>query len=221
MRATIRHPAAAALALAAVLALAGCGTRSADGPTTGAMVRQAAGQVVSGVLRRDAGTPQAAPDPAAMAAEALRVNPAPLILAGLEGMGTTQVLAMVGENGGMRTYMTENEQALILRHGMLVGTRGLGNDLSVAEPGTEALIRSRREGSARRIMRIYTGDGLETPLGFNCRVSVAGEIVSEDCRAGALAIQNRYQVTAGGGIPVSRQWITPALGYVTIQTIRP
>lgn len=220
MRATIRHP-AAALSLAAALALAACGTPSADGPTTGAMIRQAAGQIASGTLRRGSEAPAEAPSPEAMAAEALRVNPAPLILAGLEGAGTTQVLAMVGENAGMRTYMTENSQALILRGGMLVGTRGLGHDLSVAEAGTEALIRGRRAGNARRIMRLYTGDGLETPLGFDCTVQPEGQAMVEDCRAGSLAIQNRYLVSAGGAIPVSRQWISPGLGYVTIQTIRP
>lgn len=222
MSATIRHP-AAALSLAAALALAACGTDSADGPSTGAMVRHGLAQAASGALggRRAQAPAEAAPDTEAMAAEALRLNPAPLILAGLEGMGTTQVLAMVGENGGKRTYMTENSQALILRSGMLVGTRGLGSDLSVAEPGTEALIRSRREGSARRIMRLYTGDGMETPLGFDCTVRAEGQAMVEDCRAGALAIQNRYMVGAGGGIPVSRQWISPSLGYVTIQTIRP
>lgn len=220
MSATIRHQ-ATALSLAAVLALAACGTRSTDGPTTGQIIRQAAGQIAAGTLRRDTAAPAEAPDPEAMAAEALRINPAPLILAGLEGMGTTQVLALVGENAGMRTYMTENSQALILRSGMLVGTRGLGNDLSVAEPGTEALIRNRRAGNARRIMRLYTGDGLETPFGFDCSVTPEGPNMVEDCRAGSLAFQNRYLVTAGGNIPVSRQWISPSLGYVTIQTIRP
>lgn len=220
MRATFRHP-LAAVSLVATLALAACGTGSDDGPTTGAMIRQAAGQIASGAVRGDATEPQAAPDPEAMAAEALRVNPAPLILAGLEGMGTTQVLAMVGQNGGMRTYMTSNQQALILRNGMLVGTRGLGNDLAVAEPGTESLIRSRRAGSGKRIMRIYTGDGLETPLGFDCTVRAEGQAMVEDCRAGSLAIENRYVIGAGGSIPVSRQWISPALGHVTIQTIRP
>lgn len=221
MSATIRYP-AAALSLAAALTLAACGTQPDDGPSTGAMVREGLGQVLSGALDRgqDA-TPAAAPDPAAMAAEALRVNPGPLILAGLESAGTTQVLAMVGENGSMRTYMTKGQQALILRGGMLIGTRGLGNDLSVAEPGTEALIRSRRAGTGRRIMRLYTGDGLETPIGFQCTVRIEGQNAIEDCRAGSLAIENRYLVTDGGGIPVSRQWISPALGYVTIQTIRP
>ncbi len=62
-------------------------------------------------------------------------------------MKTTQVMAMTGENAGQRTYMTKNEQALILRGGMLAGTRGLGHDLSVAQMSSSAaLIRAGRSG---------------------------------------------------------------------------
>ena len=126
------------LAALALAALAACGNTRSDGPTTLDITRQLVGQVLSG---RQSAPAAPAPDPQAMAAEALSVNKGPLIMVGLEGPGTTQVLALTGENGGMRTYMTENEQAVILRGFMLTGTRGLGNDLSVAEAaGTAALV---------------------------------------------------------------------------------
>lgn len=171
-----------------------------------------------------------------MAARALAANPAPLILAGMESSGATQVMAMVGENGNMRTYMTPNEQALIIRSGMLTGTKGLGgHDLSVAEvEQTAALIRARRSGQAQRTMRYLGGDGIERPLPMNCTVNVGGNKsfsfagtgwnatqVVETCQGGGAEVQNSYLVTASGQIPVSRQWISPQLGYVTIQTIRP
>src|SRR5690606_2017099 len=112
--------------------------------------------------------------------------------------------------------------ALIFRSGMLSGTRGLGNDLSVAEPGTEALIRAGRSGSAKRIMRYFSGDGLERPLDFDCTVAPgpAASVMTESCQGHGLSFQNSYMVQ-GGQIPVSRQWVGPALGYVTVQTLRP
>jgi len=210
------------LAALAVAALAGCGNRGGDEISVMGSARQVIGQAIGGAGR--GASPAAAPvTPEAMAAEALRVNPGPLILAGLEGAGTTQVLAHVGENGGMRTYMTKNEQALILRGGMLVGTRGLGNDLSVAEgEAANALIRGRRAGEAERILRIYTGDGQETPLRLTCRIAPgADSTVIETCRVGGATVQNRYLVAGDGSIPVSRQWAGPKLGYITIQTLRP
>lgn len=214
--------------------LASCGNQD-EGPGTLSMLRQAAGQITAQMRGTDATDTAAAPaDPEAMAAEALQVNPGPLVLAGLEGMGTTQVLAMTGENQGMRTYMTPAMQALILRDGLLIGTRGLGHDLSTSEIGTEALIRTRQAGSAQHMLRIYSGDGRELPLPLTCEVSrgpdksfaFAGRqwnttTVVEACHNGALRIENNYLVTSGGEIPLSRQWAGPGLGYITLQTIRP
>lgn len=219
--------------LLATATLAGCGNRGNDEVSAVGSLRQAVGQIASGAIRRD--TPAAAPvSPEAMAAEALRVNPGPLILVALESMGSTQVLALVGENGGMRTYMTKNEQAVILRGGMLVGTRGLGNDISVLEgEAANALVRGRRAGDAPRIMRIYTGDGRETPMRLNCRImpgaregftlagAPSGAAVSETCTVGGAIIRNDYLVGASGSVAASRQWAGPELGYITIQTIRP
>lgn len=221
IRSRIRAGATGVLLLGA---LAACTNDSAS-DEQGASLTSAARQVVADVLPNRGGkqtTPAKAKTPEEMAAEALRVNPGPLILVGLENAGRTQVMAMTGQNGAMRTYMTPNQQALILRGGMLIGTRGLGNDMSTTEAQTEALIRAGRSGSGQRILRYYTGDGLETPLRFDCTTGPgpnAGVLV-EDCTGHGLTFQNSYMVQ-GGQITVSRQWGGPALGYFTIQTLRP
>lgn len=228
-------------ALALIGLIAGCsgGSQGSDGGASkrdsgaGALLRQAAGQIVA--QRRAARAPKAAPRSAdQIAASALNANPNPLILTTLESRGATQAMAMVGENRGTRTYMTPNEQALMMRGGLLVGTRGLGHDIASVEIGTESLIRARRNGQASRVMRYYSGDGVERPLPMNCTITTgaaksfdfAGRSwstrqVVESCQGAGAQIQNNYLVSAGGQIPLSRQWIGPDLGYVTIQTIRP
>ncbi|MCF3972480.1 YjbF family lipoprotein [Paracoccus salsus] len=211
------------LAAVALASLSACGNGSEDETGSGPLgvLAQTAQQAVA--ARRASGQPTAPEkSPDERAAEALRVNPGPLILAGFESLGKTQIMAMTGQNGGTRTYMTPAEEALILRGGMLVGTRGLGNDLSVAEPETEALIRSGASGNGQRVMRYFSGDGLERPLQFNCTVGAGGKpgVIVESCRGHGADFQNSYLVQ-GGQIVVSRQWIGPALGYVTVQTLRP
>lgn len=199
--------------------LAACGNDQDTGVF--GVLSQTAGQVMAD--RRAPDQPAAPPKSAQdAAAEALRVNPGPLIQAGFESLGRTQVMAMTGQNGAMRTYMTPAEEALILRGGMLVGTRGLGNDLSVAEPATEGLIRAGAAGTGTRIMRYFAGDGIERPLQFTCTVGAgpAPGVTVENCEGHGTTFQNSYMVQ-GGQIAVSRQWIGPALGYVTIQTLRP
>ncbi|MBB1490138.1 MULTISPECIES: YjbF family lipoprotein [unclassified Paracoccus (in: a-proteobacteria)] len=209
----------AALALALPLLAAGCSGGSASGDAgTGPGI---GGSLARAVLsqRQAPAEPAAAPDPQAMAAEALAVNPGPLILVGLERLGTTQVLAMTGENRGMRTYMTKNEQALIMRGFMLTGTRGLGHDLSVAEAEqSAALVAAGQSGPARRVMRYYSGDGQERPLVFACQIGRGPNpgVMVENCDGHGLQFENSYLPSAG----VSRQWIGPGLGHATIQVLR-
>lgn len=213
-----------ALIALALLGLAACGNANGKADQASPSLTSAARQAITQALPggKSGETPAAAPKtPAEMSAEALRVNPGPLILVGLENRGSTQVMAMTGQNGSSRTYMTPNEQALILRDGLLVGTRGLGHDLSVAEAQTEPLIRAGAAGQGTRVMRYYTGDGLETPLQFECQTGAgpkAGVLV-ENCTGHGVTFENSY-ITQGGSIQVSRQWIGPNLGYVTIQTLR-
>lgn len=215
MSSMIRNTAAA---LALVALAAGCSSSNTadEGPSALSIARGAVGQVMASGRKA---APAAPANPQAMAAEALSVNPGPLILVGLEQMGTTQVLAMTGENAGMRTFMTKNEQALILRGFMLTGTRGLGHDLSVAEAAdSAALIAAGRSGTTRRVMRFYSGDGLERPIDFTCQIGPGPKpgVMVEDCSGHGLKFQNSYLPGAG----VSRQWAGPGLGYVTIQVLR-
>lgn len=229
-----------AVMLAMTLALGGCGNdRNGAGATYGPLIGTLAGYAKGALGRKPAATTAATAtvdnSAGAIAARALAANPNPLILATLENAGRTQAMAMVGENGGMRSFMTPNEQALILRRGMLVGTKGLGADLAAAElDDAAALIRARRPGTAHRVMRHLRGSGQEAPLPVTCTI-VTGEPksfdfagrhwqtrqVAESCAGYGVSFQNSYLVTAAGQIPLSRQWISPQLGYVTIQTIRP
>lgn len=210
----------AALAVMLAGGLSACGNEAPDASGSAlAMLGQAVGQMTG---QGEAAPSAPARSPEQAAAEALRINPGPLILVHFESLGRHQVMAMTGQNGNMRTYMTPAEEALILRDGMLVGTRGLGNDLSVAEPQTDGLVRAGRTGSGQRVMRYFSGDGLERPLSFDCTVNSGPNpgVMIESCEGHGVSFQNNY-LPQGGQIAVSRQWIGPALGYITIQTLRP
>lgn len=212
-----------ALSTMLITALTACGN---DKEGNSASTVGIAGQLVKGVAGKVKGADKTAAAPARspeqMAAEALSVNPGPLVMITFEQLGRTQVMAMTGQNGTMRTFMAPSKEAVILRQGMLVGTRGFGHDLSVAEPQTEALIRAGRAGQGQRIMRYFTGDGKERPLTFTCTTGPGPKagVVIESCEGHGAQFQNNY-ISQGGNITVSRQWAGPGLGYLTIQTLRP
>ena len=81
-----------------------------------------------------------------------------------------------------------------------------------------ALVAAGQSGTARRIMRYYSGDGLERRLDFTCQIGPGPKagVMVEDCQGHGLSFQNSYLPSAG----VSRQWIGPGLGYATIQVLR-
>lgn len=213
----------ATLAVALIAGLTACGNDDSGREANPLLIAAKSAAQTASRIRGEEKAQAAAPrTPEQMAAEALRVNPGPLILVGFESLGRNQVMAMTGQNGSMRTYMTPSEEALILRNGMVLGTRGLGNDISTTEAGTEALIHAGRAGQAQRVMRYFSGDGLERPLAFECSVAPGAKagVVVESCAGHGAKFQNNY-LPQGGQIPVSRQWLGPKLGYVTIQVLRP
>ena len=184
---------------------------------------------------KESGEIAQAPDQEAIARSALASNAGPVMLLGIEATNGVTAAGMVGENGKMRTYNTPSKQSLILRDGLIVGTRGFGNDVMSADVAdVAALILARKAGSAKRTPRYLDGEGIERPLPLDCTVSL-GEAknyssagtdwqtiqVAERCTAPNVDITNSYLVTSAGKIALSRQWIAPNLGYVTMQTLRP
>ena len=71
-------------------------------------------------------------------------------------------------------------------------------------------------------MRYWTGDGLERPMSFDCTIGPGPKagVILESCQNGPATFQNNY-IVSGGRVTVSRQWVGPNLGYVTIQELRP
>lgn len=235
---SVRNTCATMAGVIALTVIAGCSRDSSAVETQGGLAQTigALRSSLPSVGRGDAAAQPAAPRSAdAMAAEALRVNPGPLILATVESTGQSQAMGLIGNNGARRTFATPGEQALVLENGLLVATRGLGNDMSAADIGSVAgLIHARRPGNAQRTNYYYSGDGTERALPVNCTISLgeaqsfafagrnwSARQVAENCQGNGASFSNSYLVAGDGSIVLSRQWIGPALGYVTIQTIRP
>jgi hypothetical protein len=232
---TFRRAAAFGAGLVA-LALAGCGTDTSKTEGTTIAMGVVKGMTAKLSPKKAAG-PATVPDPESLAASAMASFKGPLILAQIEKAGLLTALGETGRNGAVRTYATSNEQTLVLRNGLLTATRGLGDDLMSAKTDAAAgLILRRQAGTVDRVYRYLDGEGIERPLPMACSVTTgpaksfdfAGRHydtlqLDESCQATSttLTVSNSYWVTADGTVALSRQWIGPALGHVTIQLVRP
>lgn len=229
-----RFPARSALLISLVVLLAACGSDRSQ--TEGGRAALGAAKTIAAKMRAGR-APAQTPDPEQMAAAAKASFDGPLILAQIENTGLMTVLGEYGRNGSVRTYSTPNKQTLSFRDGVLIASRGLGFDLMSSDTGIAvALITGRRSGTSDRSYRYLDGEWRERPLPMTCTyqpgaartLSFAGTSyatvqVEETCQAKgqSLTVTNSYWVTGNGTIALSRQWIGPALGHVTVQLVRP
>ena len=222
----------ALFATALLVALAGCGSDTQQ-TETGRQASAELKHIFAALTGRGKGTAKPV-DAETIAREGLAANKGPMILASLENHGFTQILGMTGENGSMRTYFTPDNQAVILRGGMLAGTRGFGFDITSAETeALGALVRGRRAGTAQLVLRMLDGLGIERPLPLECTtragastsypfagITWSGTQMVAHCEGQGYSLDNTFIVANSGQIVASRQWVGPTVGYMTIQLLR-
>ena len=163
----------------------------------------------------------AAVSPQPVGPERLRVT--------LPERGASATLAPVARNGDVTVWQTLDGITLSLRDGLLVGTRGLGDDLMSADvTGTQAMLRAPATDLYHLHMRSYLdGEDRTRYSRYNCRetgrtdsdLSIGGEIrptrrIAVDCTAPDGAISNLYWLDRSGEIVKSRQWVSPVVGYM-------
>lgn len=213
------------LAGLAALMLAGCGNDANRGNMT---------EMLKSSLPFLGKKTAAAPQPMNIP-QVLANTTAPLTLIVQKDLNNTSVLVLqIEQNGAYRTYSTAGKQTLTFRQGLVTATRGLGNDMMSASVSESlALIRARKSGTAKRVLRYLDGANNVIAFEFNCQMFVTGSgqvrqgVVSantveltENCVADSRKFTNTYQVDASGMILSSRQWIAPLQGYYDIKVLR-
>jgi len=147
----------------------------------------------------------------------------PIILAELPARGVAAALVQTGENHDVRTYATQEGITMSLRQGMLIATRGLGNDLISADvAGPLQAITSRGAVTkATRLHRYVDGENQTVLRSFHCEYSWPKPTrVIEACYTTDMQIENLYALDSAADIINSRQWINPESGSIHIETIR-
>lgn len=222
----------AAAAIVLLAALAGCGSDTNQTEST----RQAAAEVKGMLGQLLGGKRGATParEPETIAREALATQAGPVIFIAVDGTKTTTTATLKGQNGAMQSWFTAGGQAVILRDGMLAGTRGFGFDLLSADTAElAALVRGRRAGAAPLTLRYLDGLGAERALPLSCTTTKgaaqsyafadtqwSGTQMAAHCEGLGYSFDNSYVVAASGAVVSSRQWISAQLGYLTLQSLR-
>ena len=138
-------------------------------------------------------------------------------------------------DGNVTVWRTGGNSQLVLRDGVLIGTKGLGNDLASADASPAlAAVRSRGSSSGQRVMYIRNDVNGVDRMSLSCEVRNMGaetlEIVErsfptvhlrEDCSNETGQITNHYWVDRRDStVWKSRQWGGPKVGYLDMRLLK-
>lgn len=165
---------------------------------------------------------------------ALRAERAPMLLVSVERDGRAAVFLRQGAAGGVERWRSIDNVGLSLRSGMLIATRGLGDDAMSIEAGdAAALVMAGGQGRITRIHRRLDGADRTVIDAFVCDIAPRGprrillggarrdsRLVAEDCRGPKAAFTNLYW-TIDGRVVQSRQWVSPGTGTLALRSERP
>jgi hypothetical protein len=208
--------------LVALIALASC---SSEGVNLGI-----AGVAFSAARDSVTGRTRAAPEmpPFELTSETLREMGGKGIVARIDSPSFTSPMSFYTAKDGVDTYTIGGILTVSLRSGVLVATRGLGDDLMAADVPSAARLAS---GSGTHARRMHQFDGATSviPLDATCNLSTSGtetlalagqsyptRIIVETCDSAVGRFENRYWIGKGGKILRSRQWISIGAGYADI-----
>ncbi len=223
------------LVAAALLMLGACASVEREEPESPAAV--VIGPVLSGLKARLSGRPAAGATPALQLTRArLAGITTRLWLVQLEKTGAVAGVTKAAENRGFTTYLSPDSRAVILKRGLLAGTRGLAGDLMEADLAPlEAALRGRGPRDYSRSVAWLNGEDRLQRVTLTCRLTKQGretiEIVErryatiryrETCRSDAGPVVSDFWLAAGGGeIWQSRQWAGGVLGHLGLQLLVP
>ncbi|PUB12124.1 YjbF family lipoprotein [Yoonia sediminilitoris] len=143
-------------------------------------------------------------------------------------------LVPVAQNGPVRTWRTADAVQISTAEGIVVATRGLGDDLMSAD--ASALLRALPAGGGQYLRHTSRLDGNFGTIfeAWSCQLRTLGPDVvqtplaqvsvirfEETCTGGDAIFVNLYGRAPDGTIWTSRQWIGPDLGYLDLALIRP
>lgn len=161
----------------------------------------------------------------------IEAQPTDLLRLSIISLDATALVFKIGQNGSRTTWVSAEEIGIIFDRGVLVGTRGLGDDLMGSD--VSGAIRSLGGGGNHlRTMDFLNGLGQIERVGYQCSTaqvrresltlyerSYATVVYEETCSGEDSDFKNTFWRGADGVIWQSRQWISPDVGYLDYQRL--
>lgn len=213
--------------ICASLVLSGCGSKQKKGAQPFPLVTALKGSVGSSKPSADS------VDPAKrLTRKAIDASPVPVLFVRIETRKDHATLGKIGENRGVKTWVTADRIGLSFKHGVLVATRGLGPDLMAANVDEVLAALRSGQGKATRVHDYLNGEDQIVRQTYQCSVrtegrealNIYGLVIQarhlvETCHNPNTMLENHYWVSGQNRIWQSRQWVGPNIKYVFSQQL--
>ncbi len=157
--------------------------------------------------------------------------PGDVLLVKIIARNAVAPLTKVADNNGAVTWISPGKVTMSFEDGILVGTRGLGDDLMGVDPDGVRDALNAGGGTATRRQSFLSSEDQIVTRDLTCEVTSLGpeEIVTvtgprmatkfeEDCKGPALEFKNSYWM-AGGDLIRSRQAVSAGVGFIQVDQL--
>ena len=140
-----------------------------------------------------------------------------------------------GQNGKIDTWRNAANSQIVLDNGVLIATRGAGNDLgSALVTSVVESVKKLKAISGPHVLYVSGFDNQSTAIKLECKMEVLGQIrieivghshnvihLQEDCISPIGSVTNDYWVdSVDSTVWQSRQWAGPSLGYLKLRVLK-
>jgi hypothetical protein len=140
-------------------------------------------------------------------------------------------MGVLDAKGDTVTWQTTGRDGVVLRRGVVLQSRGLGDDLMSARVPSAAQI-SQGSGTFARQYFYLDGADQEIRWDYACTFAASGaetieivglayatRLVTETCQGAQGVITNQYWFESGGNLRQSVQWISKGVGYMKLGSL--
>lgn len=174
------------------------------------------------------------PDPrTGLTREALDTADIRLLYVEVPDIPSKATVQEVARNRKNITWRYVDGASLTFHKGILVSTRGLGDDLMGADiKSINAAVRHGRGANALRVHDYLNGDEDIERRSFLCNIRTlgAGQVtvldepipvkqIVENCQNPEFQFENRYYFASDGRLVASKQWVSPMVGYMITEEL--
>jgi hypothetical protein len=139
---------------------------------------------------------------------------------------------IIQDNGAEQTFASQSGFTASYRDGLLIATRGLGDDLMASDTGQVRQVLAAGGGTAQRAVDFLDDfDRIET-IRFDCQIVAQGQEVvdlglrqpslskfEETCTSPKLVFANIYWLDSTGSILQSRQFVSQTVAYLRVNRL--